>query len=189
MNLFNKTKAKFGQAAVETLMILGIALVFIIPLVLIFYSSTTLKIQTLNQMQAKAMAQHISDTAGEVWYEGYGARRTILVNYPDGIMDVSLSGNEIICSIDPNGKLICPDEIKTKGRDIVLTLDDSTGGEVRVIVISPAPVKNIPAGHVAHNLNYLERADGTLNPGSQVLIVKNEGQYVNIVRFVPGVDY
>ena len=160
-----------AQSSVEALMILGVALIFIIPLVMIFYSSTALRLQTLNQLEAKAMVQQISDTAGEVWYEGEGSRRTILVNYPSGTTDISFN----------------------LGRDVVITLDDNMGGETRILVVSPAPVMNnyaiLGTGDIRQDVNYLKNPSGQLNPGGQILVIRNERDYVNVVRFVPGVDY
>lgn len=172
---------KKGQSAVEGLMVLGVALAFIIPLVLIFFSSTSLRINMLSQMEAKAMAQQISDAAGEVWYEGNGSHRTLLVNYPQGIMDIHLSGNDVDVRVSEN---------KNLGRDISIQLDDGTGGVVDVVVVSPAPVMNNPYMDADQDLNALKNSwSGTLNSGGQVLVVKNEGHYVNVVRYVPGLEY
>jgi len=174
-------------------MVLGVAMLFIIPLVIIFYSSTALRTETLNFLQAKALAQHISDAAGEVWYEGKGARKTILVNYPSGMMGISLSGTSINCLKSPSGEIICDESIKYAGRDIVLTFRPDLGGEVQITSVSPAPLKNNHG--ITGNFEYSQiisapiSVDGEISPGLTVLVVKNEGPYVNVVRYSQDLDY
>lgn len=173
-------------------MILGIAIVFIIPLVLIFYSSSSLRLETLNQMEAKAFSQHVVDAAGEVWYAGKGARKTILVNYPDNMYNLKLSGDDINCILH-GGELTCNPEIKYCGREMIISLKDLTGQDSQIIAISPAPIKNnygITGNFVySQRLDSIKSVDGKINSGLVVLVVKNEGPYVNIVRYTPEVDY
>jgi len=184
----NKSNLK-GQSSVEALLILAVAIAFIIPLALIFFSSSALGLETLSQLQTKALAQHISDAAGQVWYEGPGARKTILVSYPDGIESIRLSGDDVTCFLIGSER-VCHDDIKYKGRDIVLTLALENAGKVQIDAISPAPMKNEYFRDAAQNLNYkYSPTDEKLTAGLVVLVVKNEGPYVNVVRYVDGLDY
>ncbi|PIT84246.1 hypothetical protein COU37_04245 [Candidatus Micrarchaeota archaeon CG10_big_fil_rev_8_21_14_0_10_45_29] len=179
-------KSLKGQSAVETLLIAGVGLLFLIPLVLMFYSSTNLGLDDLSRMQAKAMAQQIADAAGQVWYEGKGARRTILVNAPDGISDIFLSPE-----ISRVGEFSL-EQNKAKGKDIIIKIEDESGGQSQIVYISPAPVFSsvgAAGGDAKASLDYNRGVDGKLSPGLSVLIIKNEGTYVNIVRFYPGINY
>ena len=185
MNFLNKTKK--GQPAIEALMVLSISIVFIIPLAVLFYSSTGLRLESLNYMEAKALSQHISDTAGEVWYAGKGARKTLLVSYPSGMTELSLSGDEISCPLI-GGVPYCPQEIKYLGREIVINIQSESGANTQLISVSPAPVKNRYTDP-SQMLGAIQTVDGTFNSGLVVLIFKNEGPYVNVVRYTPKVQY
>ena len=185
---FESTEMKMlrGQSAVETLLIAGVGLLFLIPLVLMFYSSTNLGLEDLSRLQAKAMAQQISDAAGQVWYEGKGARRTILVNFPEGISNILLSPE-----ISRVGEFSY-EENKAKGREIIIKIDDESGGQSQIVHVSPAPVFSrigAAGGDAKASLGYTRGVDGKLSPGLSVLIIKNEGTYVNIVRFYPTINY
>ena len=79
----NKTH---GQAATEVLVLAGFALVFIIPLAFLFLSATNNEMAKTSLLQAKASARSIADSAGEVYLQGAGARKYLVVNYPQGVV-------------------------------------------------------------------------------------------------------
>ncbi|MFH0927225.1 MAG: hypothetical protein V1822_01475 [Candidatus Micrarchaeota archaeon] len=185
-------RTKKGQPSVEALMVFAIAIVFIIPLVLIFYSSTSLRLETLNYMEAKAFAQKISDAAGEVWYAGKGSRKTILVDYPSSMTGIVLSGTGIPCP-NYNGQIICDESIKYSGRDIILSFKTESGEKAQMDIVSPAPLKNnygITGQYIyEQRLDSPVSIDGQISSGLTVLVIKNEGPYVNVVRYVDGANY
>jgi len=168
-------------------MILSISIVFIIPLVILFYSSTGLRLETLNYMESKALSQHISDTAGEVWYAGKGARKTLIVNYPNGMTEIALSGDKLTCPI-LQGNVYCPPEIKYMGREITISLNTEAGTSAQTVAVSPAPMKNRYTDN-SQRLAGNTPLGNTINSGLVILIFKNEGPYVNVVRYSPRVIY
>lgn len=84
-----------AQAATEVLVLAGFALVFIIPLAFLFLSATNSEMGKTSLLQAKASARSIADNAGEVYLQGAGARKYIVVNYPQGVMGAS-AGNGVV---------------------------------------------------------------------------------------------
>ena len=54
-------------------------------------------------MQAKATARTIADNAGEIYLQGPGARKYIVVNYPQGVTDASVGGGAVVLTLDSNG--------------------------------------------------------------------------------------
>ena len=162
-------------------MIFSVSLLFMIPLILIFYSSTSLRAETLNSYEAKAFLQQIADNAGEVWYAGAGARKTLYVNYPSNLRSINLSGDNILCINSPTG-IVCDSSIKYLGREISIDIETDTGMKTRMIMTGPAPLKNNYT-YESQKLDWIN-ANNKIGSGLVVLVMKNiEGKYVNIVRY------
>ena len=92
-----------GQATTEMLVLVGFALVFIIPIAFLFLSASNNEISKTSVMQAKATARTIADSAGEVYLQGPGARKYIVVNYPHGIIGASVGNGVVALTMDSNG--------------------------------------------------------------------------------------
>ena len=92
-----------GQATTEMLVLVGFALVFIIPLALLFLSASNNELSKTSVMQAKATARTIADNAGEVYLQGPGARKYIIVNYPQGVTGASVRDGVVVITLDSNG--------------------------------------------------------------------------------------
>lgn len=89
-----------AQAAVEMLTLAGFAIVFIIPLALLFLSTSNVELGKASVVQAKASARTIADEAGEIYLQGEGARKSITVNYPDGVKNGSVEANLVVLTIE-----------------------------------------------------------------------------------------
>gem|GEM_PF-1220559 len=92
-----------GQATIEMLVMVGFAIVFIVPLAFLFLSASNNEIGKSSLVQAKATARSISDAAGEVYLQGAGARKEIVVNYPQGVTDVSVENRLVVLTLDTAG--------------------------------------------------------------------------------------
>lgn len=90
-----------GQAALENLIMVGFALAFILPLSFLFMSSTGSENSKTTIAQSKATARAIAEEAGELYLQGEGAKKTVLVNYPEGVTDSRISGNVVVLSVSP----------------------------------------------------------------------------------------
>ncbi|MDE1798043.1 MAG: hypothetical protein KGH63_01395 [Candidatus Micrarchaeota archaeon] len=175
-----------GQSAVETMITVAVALAFILPMVILFLSSTSIRTQSLAITQAQGVAQQIADTAGEVWYAGNGSRKTLLVHYPDRLLNISLGGDTLLQSCPPaHGMAGTAQQMQNASREVVLTLDNSPAGATQVAALTPAMVCNAytSRGNPAQNLSYSPgRFGGGVTGGLVMLIFENEGSYVNITR-------
>ena len=96
-------KNMHGQATTEMLVLVGFALVFIIPIAFLFLSASSNELSKTSVMQAKATARAIADNAGEVYLQGPGARKYIVVNYPQGVTGASVGNGVVVLSLDSNG--------------------------------------------------------------------------------------
>ena len=96
-----------GQAAAENLIMVGFALAFIIPLAFLFMSSTGAESSKTSIVQAKVTVRTIADAAGELYLQGAGAKKTILVNFPEGVKDSRVEGGLVVLRLEPEaGRVI-----------------------------------------------------------------------------------
>jgi hypothetical protein len=93
-----------GQAAAETLVLVGFALVFIVPLALLFLSSSSNELSKSSIAQAKSATRAIADYSGEVYLQGTGAKKSIVVNYPQGVLNGSVSEGLVVLTLDSDGR-------------------------------------------------------------------------------------
>jgi hypothetical protein len=98
-------KALKGQAATETLVMAGFALAFIVPLVFLFMSSSNSELGKTSIIQAKITARTIADEAGEIYLQGAGSKKTIFVNYPEGIKNGRVENGLVILTIDSDNRV------------------------------------------------------------------------------------
>ncbi len=89
-----------GQAATEYLIIAGFAIAFIVPLAFLFMSASNSELGSSGISQAKVSVNAIADEAGEVYLQGNGSKKTIVVNYPEGIQDGMVGGGLVVLTID-----------------------------------------------------------------------------------------
>jgi len=102
--LFARQKAGLkGQATTEMLVLVGFALVFIIPVAFLFLSASNNELSKTSIMQARATARTIADNAGEVYLQGPGARKYIVVNYPQGVTGASVGNGMVVLTLDSDG--------------------------------------------------------------------------------------
>jgi hypothetical protein len=93
-----------AQAAIETLVMVGFAIAFIIPLALLFISTTGSETAKTSIAQAKASARLIAVEAGEIYLQGNGSRKTIAVNYPDGVINGSAADGLVVLRVYTDGR-------------------------------------------------------------------------------------
>jgi hypothetical protein len=99
-----ENQSKKGQSAVELLVFTGFSLAFILPLIFLFMSSSNSELGKTALSQAKVATRTIADEAGEVYLEGVGAKKTILVNYPPGIVNGSVENGVVVLTVDADGR-------------------------------------------------------------------------------------
>ena len=93
-----------GQAATEMLVMVAFALIFVLPIALLFLSSTGNELSKTSVEQAKITTRTIADEAGDVYLQGEHARKSIVVNYPAGVMNASIDGGLVVMSLEQDGR-------------------------------------------------------------------------------------
>lgn len=99
-----KIAGKRGQAATEMLVMASFAIIFIVPLALLFLSNSNSELGNASIVQADATVRTIADDAGQVYLEGANASETVTVNYPDGIADGSVGNGVVMLQINADGR-------------------------------------------------------------------------------------
>ncbi|MCX8146993.1 MAG: hypothetical protein N3D84_00830 [Candidatus Woesearchaeota archaeon] len=85
-----------SQAAMEYLMIAGIAFVIVVPMVYILYSYTTSMSQEVAESKVGKIANDIVNTAEQIYYLGEPSRTTLTFNMPEGVYDIEVQGDRSI---------------------------------------------------------------------------------------------
>jgi len=84
---------KRGQAAFEYMILIGVLLAVLIPLFnyVGYYSSQNVKVEKLEDA-----VQTLGKTADSLYALGPGNKDYVWVNFPGGLRNISISGNEIL---------------------------------------------------------------------------------------------
>lgn len=89
----NSAKTRKAQAALEYMMIIGIAMLILVPIILYSYqqNETAMRIN-----QAKLAATQISASAGSLYAQGPGAKTTLDIFLPAGYSAQSYASGNIV---------------------------------------------------------------------------------------------
>ncbi|VVB73932.1 Uncharacterised protein [uncultured archaeon] len=86
------------------LVMASFAVIFIIPLALVFLSSSNSELGKASLLQAKASVRTIADEAGEIYLQGANASKVIIVNYPDGVLNGSVDNGLVVLRMNADGR-------------------------------------------------------------------------------------
>jgi len=92
-----------GQSSLEFLLIMGVAMMMILPLIVVFFQQSDNLNTEITNSQADKVASEIRDAADEVFYLGTLSKKTISVYMPENVVSAELSQNSIILTIDSSG--------------------------------------------------------------------------------------
>lgn len=84
-----------GQTSFEMLVSLAALLAFSVPVVLLVLSSSQLRLEDLSVFHGRTSVQQLSDAINEVYLEGAGSQRTLLVELPSNTQNLTFSGNTV----------------------------------------------------------------------------------------------
>lgn len=90
-----------GQVAVEYLIVVGIALTILIPIFLIFSTTSVSFVCNIHQEQARTSAEKIAQASETISYLGSPSKTELKVRFPASTSDIRFSGYEIsvdVCS-------------------------------------------------------------------------------------------
>jgi hypothetical protein len=108
-----------GQSSLEMFVMIGVAIVFIFPLALMFFTTSGVKVEDIGRLQAQNLANAIADESGKVCYQEMASKRVVLLNYPEKILNLTVNGTEV-----------------------VITLEATNGGQTQITAQSPCKMND-----------------------------------------------
>lgn len=87
-----------GQASIELLIAVGIFLVLTIPVVFLMLSYSSVKVESMEEMQARAIARKLGENMNEV-YATCPAKKTIVIKIPNNVEYIRIDQNEAVVKI------------------------------------------------------------------------------------------
>lgn len=87
-----------GQASIELLITVGIFLVLTIPVVFLMLSYSSVKLENMEEMQARAIARKLGENTNEV-YATCPAKKTIVIKIPNNVEHIRIDQNEAVVKI------------------------------------------------------------------------------------------
>ena len=91
---------KRGQVSIEYLAIFSISALMIIPLVIIFATQTSTIEADISYAQMENAMSRIIDSAEEIYFQGPPAKKTLRVQFPKGIKEISFEEKAIIVTME-----------------------------------------------------------------------------------------
>jgi len=93
-------KSRKGQAATEMLVTIGMVLIFIIPILLLLLVVAQLRFESLSEVQGNSAIRIIADSVNEIYIEGPGATKVVVVNLPTNTKNLTITENEVIITLE-----------------------------------------------------------------------------------------
>lgn len=88
-----------AQASVETLSTLGMVIAFTIPVLLLMLSASQYGAESTAIYQTQSSARVLADTINDVFVQGNGATKQILINLPGNTEYIEITGKEVIITL------------------------------------------------------------------------------------------
>jgi hypothetical protein len=83
----------------EMLVTIGVVIAFTIPVVFLLLSVSSVGYEKAAKDQADASARSLADSINNVYAQGDGAKRVVLLNAPTSTQEISISDGEVIVDI------------------------------------------------------------------------------------------
>ncbi len=88
-----------GQASMEMLITIGVVIAFTIPVVFLLLSVSSVGYEKAAKDQADASARSLADSINNVYAQGDGAKRVVLLNAPTSTQEISINDGEVVVDI------------------------------------------------------------------------------------------
>ncbi len=84
-----------AQSSFEMLVTVATMLAYSIPIILMVFSMSTLRLEDTAILHATATVQQLADTINDVYLQGSPAKRSILIDLPSSTRNLTVSGNTV----------------------------------------------------------------------------------------------
>lgn len=89
-----------GQVAIEYLILMGMAVLIVMPLLIIYFSQSLELSDQTNAALAERSINQIAEASTTVYYLGAPSSRTVNVEFPKNIVSSELQGQLIVLRLD-----------------------------------------------------------------------------------------
>jgi hypothetical protein len=107
-----------AQYAMEYMVVMAFALLALIPVLLIYGTEKSSMESKVNANQVTQVARKITDSAESVYYLGSPSKTTLKVYMPSNVINVTISGKEIIFKVNTQGgvsDIVAQSEVNLSG--------------------------------------------------------------------------
>lgn len=94
---------RHGQSAMEYLLIIGFSTMLLLPLIIIAFSESSNFADEVAAAQIRKAADRVGDAADAVYYTGPPAKRTLRLQFPERIQDVTIAATSITFRLQGQG--------------------------------------------------------------------------------------
>ncbi|MBI5046633.1 hypothetical protein HZC07_02780 [Candidatus Micrarchaeota archaeon] len=136
-----------GQSSMEVFITIGIVIAFTIPVLFLLLSVTSVGYENTAIAQADASARSLADSLNFVYYQGPGAKRTVLLNLPPNTERVVVTAGEATVTIRtragefdavaPTFAKISSRTQQVSGTGLVSFVIQNNNGEVEIVGSNP----------------------------------------------------
>lgn len=88
-----------AQISAEMLMTLGMILAFTAPIILLLLSVSQQSYESSTLSQADASAKILADNINDVYSQGIGAKKTILISFPVNMESLTIQNKEVVVKL------------------------------------------------------------------------------------------
>ncbi|MFH1286039.1 MAG: hypothetical protein ABIH99_05660 [Candidatus Micrarchaeota archaeon] len=127
-------KCARGQISVEVMVILGFAIVFLIPVVFVAYSQSNSFNEQLAITQAEASAKRIAEAVNSVGAMGAGGISTVDIIVPPETESILITGREVVFKVRSRGEIT--EVVKTTDYKMIGTLAALSSGATHSIRVT-----------------------------------------------------
>ena len=105
--------SRTAQASMEYLAIFAVAVAMTLPLIIIFVTQTGNIRADIAQSEMQKAASKIVDSAESVYFMGYPAQKTLMIDFPSGVNSVDINNNiiEFNLTTDTHNYLITEESV------------------------------------------------------------------------------
>lgn len=89
-----------GQVSIEYVMVIGFAMLLLIPIILIFFIETTDLNDSVNTNMAREASRSMIEHAELVYFMGAPSFIEVTINFPENINTVTITGDQVTFNIE-----------------------------------------------------------------------------------------
>ncbi len=91
-----------GQSAFEMFITVATLMAFSVPIILLATSTSHLKLEDVSLVHGRSLVQQVADGMNEVYLQGDGAERTLLLDLPSNTQNITITESTVTLYLSTN---------------------------------------------------------------------------------------